>query len=67
MEFKSVNKTLENSFKNNWEREALSNYQGSTLKYKEVAERVEYLHIAFSQCGLKRGDKVALCARNQTN
>ena len=67
MEFKSVNKTLENSFKNNWEREALSNYQGSTLKYKEVAERMEYLHIAFSQCGLKRGDKVALCARNQAN
>ena len=67
MEFKSVNKTLENSFKNNWEREALSNYQGSTLKYKEVAERIEYLHIAFSQCGLKRGDKVALCARNQAN
>ena len=67
MEFKSVNKTLENSFKNNWEREALSNYQGSTLKYKEVAERIEYLHIAFSQCGLKRGDKVALCSRNQAN
>lgn len=67
MEFKSVNKLLENSIKDNWDREALSNYQGVTLKYSEVAERVEFLHIAFEECGLKQGDKVALCSRNQAN
>jgi len=67
MEFQSVNKLIERSFKANWEREALSNYQGSTLKYKEVAERMEYLHICFERCGLKKGDKVALCSRNQSN
>ena len=45
MEFQSVNKLLEKSFKENWDRDALSNYQGVTLKYKDVAERIEYLHI----------------------
>ncbi len=67
MEFKSVNKLIEKSVKENWEREALSNYQGATLRYKDVAERIRYLHIAFEQCGLKKGDKVALCSRNQAN
>ncbi|MCR5072185.1 MAG: AMP-binding protein [Bacteroidales bacterium] len=67
MEFHSVNKLLEKSIKENWEREALSNYQGVTLKYSDVAERIELLHIAFEKCGLKKGDKVALCSRNQAH
>ena len=67
MEFKSVNKLIEKSIKENWERDALSNYQGATLRYKDLAERIRYLQIAFEQCGLKKGDKVALCSRNQAN
>ncbi len=66
-EFKSVNKLLEKSFKENWEREALSNYQGLTLCYKDVAKRIRHLHINFEECGLQKGDKVALCSRNQAN
>ena len=67
MEFKSLNKTLENSFRTNWDRPALSNYQGVTLSYRDVARRIAKLHIAFEQCGLQRGDKVAICSRNQAN
>lgn len=67
MEFKSVNKLIEKSIKENWDRDALSNYQGATLRYKDLAERIRYLQIAFEQCGLKKGDKVALCSRNQAN
>ena len=67
MEFQSVNKLLEKSFKENWERAALSNYQGITLKYCDVAKRIALLHICFRACGLEKGDKVALCARNQVN
>lgn len=67
MEFKSVNKLIEKSIKDNWDRDALSNYQGATLRYKDLAERIRYLQIAFEQCGLKKGDKVALCSRNQAN
>lgn len=67
MEFKSVNKIIEKSIKENWARDALSNYQGTTLRYRDLAERIRYLQIAFEQCGLKKGDKVALCSRNQAN
>ena len=67
MEFKSVNKLFEKSFKENWDRDALSNYQGETLKYKDVAMRIECLHMAFEKFGIRKGDKVALCSRNQAN
>ena len=67
MEFQSVNKILQKSFIQNWDRPALTNYQGMTLAYREVANRIAALHIAFEQCGLHKGDKVAICARNQAN
>ena len=58
---------LERSFRANWERAALSNYQGVTLKYSDVAKRIELLHICFRNCGLEKGDKVAICSKNQAN
>ncbi|MBQ8839109.1 MAG: AMP-binding protein [Bacteroidales bacterium] len=67
MEFNSVNKTFEQAFKANWDRPAISNYQGATLHFRDVALRIEKLHIMFESCGLKKGDKVALCSRNQAN
>ena len=67
MEFTSVNKIYQESFKKNWERPAISNYQGVTLKYGDVARRIAKLHIMFEECGLQKGDKVALCSRNQAN
>lgn len=67
LQFTSVNKVFETSFKKNWDRPALSNYQGVTLFYRDVATRIEMLHIAFEQCGLEKGDKVALCSKNQAN
>ena len=67
MNFTSVNKTFQESFKKNWERPAISNYQGVTLKYGDVARRMEKLHIMFEECGLQKGDKVAICSRNQAN
>lgn len=67
MEFHSVNKILEKSFRKNWDRPALSNYKGQDLAYRDVARRIAKLHIAFEQCGLQKGDKVALCSRNQAN
>ena len=67
MEFTSVNKIFEESFRKNWERPAISNYQGVTLKFGDVARRMAKLHIMFEECGLQKGDKVALCSRNQAN
>lgn len=67
MEFTSVNKTFEAAFKKNWDRPAISNYHGETLHFKDVARRMEKLHIMFDECGLQKGDKVAICSRNQAN
>lgn len=67
MEFQSVNKLLEKSFRENWDRPALSNYKGQDLAYRDAARRIAKLHIAFEQCGLEKGDKVAICSRNQAN
>ena len=41
MNFKSVNKIYQEAFKKNWDRPAISNYQGVTLHYRDVAERIE--------------------------
>ena len=43
MEFKSVNKLLQKSFQENWDLPALSNYQGVTLFYRDVARRIAKL------------------------
>ena len=67
MEFKSVNKIFEESFKKNWLRPAISNYQGETLHFRDLARRIEKLHTMFEECGLQKGDKVAICSRNQAN
>ena len=67
MEYTSVNKLFQEAFKKNWDRPAISNYQGITLHYRDVARRIEKMHIMFEECGLQKGDKVALCSRNQAN
>ena len=67
MQVQSVNKLFEKSFKENWEREALSNYHGATLCYKDVARGIKQLHLTFQEFGLEKGDKVAICSRNQAN
>ncbi len=67
MEYRSVNKIYQEAFSKHWERPAISNYQGVTLKYGDVARRMAKLHIMFEECGLQKGDKVALCSRNQAN
>ena len=67
MNFSSVNKIFEKSFKEYWDKPAISNYQGVTLHYRDVARRIAKLHIMFEECGLKKGDKVAICSRNQAN
>ncbi len=54
------------SIHDNWSLEALTDYQGSTLKYQDVAHDIEVLHLLFQCTGIKPGDKVALCGRNSS-
>ena len=59
---------FEDSFRNNWELPAYSNYgEDMTMTYADVAKRVAKLHILFEQCKLKPNDKIALIGRNNAN
>ena len=55
---------LEEAMKANWERPALGNYRGETFTFGEVATNIAKLHVLYETAGLKKGDKVALCAKN---
>lgn len=63
----TLSQLIESSIKKHWDLPALSDYKGVTLHYRDLARRIEKLHIIFEECGLKRGDKVAICSRNQAN
>ncbi|HPT12907.1 MAG TPA: AMP-binding protein, partial [Bacteroidales bacterium] len=58
---------VEDSIKKNWEMEALSNYKESGYSYKDIAERIIRLHIAYREIGIEEGDKIALVAKNSAN
>lgn len=64
---KSFNACIEKSIKDNWDKDALTDYLGATLQYHDVARKIEKLHILFEDSGLKKGDKVALCGRNSSS
>ena len=58
---------LEDSIKKNWDLDALTDYKGATLQYKDVARKIEKLHIIFELSGIKQGDKIAVCGRNSSH
>lgn len=66
-QIKSFNACIEESIKKHWNLDALTDYKGATLQYQDVARKIEKLHILFENCGLQKGDKIALCGRNMSN
>lgn len=58
---------IANSLRKNWDLDALTDYKGVTLQYKDVARKIEKLHILFENAGVVKGDKIALCGRNSAN
>ena len=55
---------LQETMKTCWERPALANFRGEVFTYGEVATQIAKLHVLYEALGLKKGDKVALCAKN---
>lgn len=51
----------------NWEKPALSDFNGSTYLYKDFAEKIAEIHILFDALGLRKEDKVGICGRNSAN
>lgn len=58
---------MEKSMQKNWSRDALTDYKGATMQYKDVARKIEKLHLLFETIGIEKGDKVAICGRNSSN
>ena len=61
-------KIYENSFRKNWELEAVTDYgTTNTLTYAQLAENVAKVHLIFQQAGVAPGDKVAVMGKNNAN
>lgn len=57
---------IEQSIKNNWDKPSLTDFKGATSSYKDVARKIEKLHILFEYSNIRKGDKIALCSRNMS-
>lgn len=55
---------LQNAIRLYWDKPAICNYRGETFTYGELATQIEKFHIFFEACGLKKGDRIAICAKN---
>lgn len=63
----SLIQLIEESIRRNWNLDAMTDYKGATLQYKDVARKIEKMHILLEHAGIKKGDKIALCGRNSAN
>lgn len=64
---KPFTKFLIEGLKNNWDNNALSDFKGITLTYGEIAQRIVEIQYIFEAAGMKKGDKVALVAKNSAH
>ena len=58
---------IEQSIKTNWYLNALTDYKGITLQYRDVARKIEKIHILLENAGIEKGDKIAICGRNSAH
>ena len=61
-------KIYENSFRKNWDFEAVTDYGTSvTLTYGQMAERIACLHLLFERVGIQENDRIAVMGKNNSN
>lgn len=58
---------IKQSIKTNWYLNALTDYKGITLQYRDVARKIEKIHILLENAGIEKGDKIAICGRNSAH
>ncbi len=58
---------IEQSIIKNWDKDALTDYKGITLQYKDVARKIAKFHIVLESAGIQLGDKIAVCGRNSAH
>ena len=55
---------LQEAINANWNRPCLCNFRGEEFTFGDFATNIAKLHVLYEKIGLKKGDKVALCAKN---
>ena len=65
--FSSFNAYIQKAIIDNWDQDALTDYQGATLQFHDVARKIEKLHILFENSHVEKGDKIAICGRNSAH
>jgi len=63
----SFNQYIKSAIIQNWDADALTDYEGATLQFHDVARKIEKLHILFENCDIQKGDKIAICGRNSAH
>ena len=63
----SFNILIQQTITQHWDKDALTDYQGVTLQFHDVARKIEKLHILFENSGVKKNDKIAICGRNSSH
>ena len=58
---------IEKSIRIHWDLNALTDYKGITLQYKDIARKIEKMHIVLHSAGINKGDKIAICGRNSAH
>lgn len=58
---------IEQSIVRNWDRDALTDYKGATLQYKDVARKIAKFHLVLENAGIQPGDRIAVCGRNSAH
>ena len=55
---------LQNATRKYWDKAALNSIGGESFTYGQMATQIEKFHLVFEALGVKKGDKIALHARN---
>lgn len=61
-----LNKYFADAIRQNWQSEAFSDYNGNSYTYKDVGEKILFLHKVFKAAKISKGDKIALLGSNSS-
>lgn len=58
---------IEAAIRDNWDRVALTDFNGASFQYRDVARKIAKLHLLFKHANVRPGDKVAICGKNSAH
>ena len=62
----NLNSYFQESIRKNWEELSLTDFNGVSFQYRDIARKVAKLHILYEHAGIQKGDKIALCGKNSS-